>query len=284
MTEYIASFANFVKGVFNDRVSDLNTYFQSAKRELDGTEIITKLKDSTFEQVYLKTRSFYYVPYMPAFAYPGWLTKYIKGLYNSETRLATIENIVFGDFVAGITVAMTLIPQGLSYATLANLPPIYGLYTVVLPSAVYALFGSSMSLAVGPVALMSLMTGALVTSYGINYEEDPTSAIDLAAEIAFCMGIILMTLSLLNLGQYIRLISHPVMSGFTTAAACLIGLSQLKNAFGFTYPAVPQVGANGIVSQWQVMHWYKDHWNERYHNDPKNQDHYYKNFYATRVS
>ena len=135
---------------------------------------------------------------------------------------------------------------------------------------------------IGPVALISLLMGALVTKYGLTATSP--DIIDFAAQTSFCVGILLLAAGLLNLGSVIRFVSFPVMSGFTTAAAFLIGLSQLKNAFGFTYPAVPQVGAGGITSQWQVMHWYKDHWDERYHNDPKNGDHFYRNFYATRVS
>ena len=282
--QFVQGSQTFAKDVANDRVSEFKTYYESAKRELDVSPIISEAKSTSVDKIYSQTRNYYYVPYLPAFVYPGWLTQYAVRLCNRETVVGALEDIILRDFVAGITVAMTLIPQGLSYSTLANLPPIYGLYTAILPSAVYTFFGSSMALAVGPVSLMSLMMGSLVTSYGINWEEDPASAVDLAAEVSFCMGIILLTICVLNLGQYIRLLSHPVMSGFTTAAAFLIGLSQLKNAFGFTYPAVPQVGAGGITSQWQVMHWYKDHWNERYHNDPKNEDHLYKNFYATRVS
>lgn len=136
------------------------------------------------------------------------------------------------DVIAGITVALTLIPQGLSYATLANLPAINGLYAAILPSATYTFFGSSLQLAVGPVAIVSLLMGKLMNDYNIEYTTDIEGALDTAAQAALCCGIILVSMSLLNLGNFIDFISHPVMSGFTTAAACLIGLSQLKSGFG----------------------------------------------------
>lgn len=88
-----------------------------------------------------------------------------------------------------------------------------------------------MILAVGPVALVSLLVGQLILQYGVV----PASldSVDLAGEAALAVGTIFGVMCVLNLGNFIRFISHPVMSGFTTAAASLIGLSQLKNAFGF---------------------------------------------------
>eukprot|EP01034_Spumella_vulgaris_P036761 gene36761-45352_t len=152
------------------------------------------------------------------------MLRYFVGPFNVEWAES-----FFSDFWAGITVALTLIPQGLSYAKLANLPAINGLYTAVLPSVFYTFLGSSMQLGVGPVALVSLLMGQLV----IQYDVVPGSvdSVNLAGECALCVGLFLTVMSVLRLGTFIRYISHPVMSGFTTAAAMLIGLNQLKNAF-----------------------------------------------------
>lgn len=165
----------------------------------------------------------------------------------------------------------------MSYAALANLPPINGLYTAVLPSAVYTFFGSSLQLAVGPVALVSLLQAELINKYNIT----PGSAdsVDFAGECAVAIGLILIIMSLLNLGNLIRFISHPVMSAFTTAAACLIGQNQLKSAFGFVI-SPPQAGQKGYEWNYQVLQWYIDNWNL---NDASTKHHLIRNFYATRI-
>ena len=200
-----------------------------------------------------------FIPYVPMFTKPGWVVQYFKGVVDPNTRISTIETI-FNDVIAGLTVGLVIIPQGLSYATLALLPPVNGLYAAILPSAVYSFFGCSMQLAVGPVAISSLLTGSLVSKYGINYVTQPDQAVDLAAQAAMAMGIILVAMSVLNLGSLIRFISFPVLSGFTTAAACLIGLSQLSSAFGFIVKA-PQQGDANTEWNYQVMKWFHQNWN-----------------------
>ena len=176
------------------------------------------------------------------------------------------------DFCAGLTVAFTLIPQALSYAALANLPAINGLYTAILPSTCYVFFGSSMQLAVGPVAVVSLMTGILVSHHQPDYATNTVAAVDTAAQAAFNVGILMTVMGILNLGSFIHFISHPVMSGFTTGAAMSIGLSQLNNAFGFsssTAPyAAPKQGQEGYEYNYQVMQWLMKNFNEKY-NFPK---------------
>ena len=215
-------------------------------------------------------RSWIHIPYFPAFHQPGWLVYYIFGPYD-----ANYFDCLISDIWAGITVGLTLIPQGLSYASLANLPPIVGLYSAVLPSATYTFLGTALQLAVGPVALVSLLMGQLVAKYQPDYATNTTGAIDTAAQAALCVGIILTFMGLLNMGSFINFISHPVMSGFTTAAAMLIGLSQLKSAFGFgticmtplststvTWCPVdiPQVGKD-VHHNYEVMAWYVENWN-----------------------
>jgi MFS superfamily sulfate permease-like transporter len=140
------------------------------------------------------------------------------------------------------------------------MPAINGLYAAVLPSAAYTFFGSSMQLAVGPVALVSLLTGTLVSQYGAEpYSQD---AVNVGTQASLSVGIILTVLSLLNLGSLVHYIAQPVMSGFTTGAAMIIGLQQLKNAFGFNNKP-PQVGQSGYNYNYQIMKWYHNHWNTK---------------------
>ncbi|CAL5081769.1 unnamed protein product [Urochloa decumbens] len=135
------------------------------------------------------------------------------------------------DLAAGITVGVMLVPQAMSYAKLAGLHPIYGLYTGFIPLFVYAIFGSSRQLAVGPVALVSLLVsnvlGGIVNSSSELYTE-------LAILLAFMVGILECLMGLLRLGWLIRFISHSVISGFTTASAIVIGLSQIKYFLGYS--------------------------------------------------
>ena len=202
---------------------------------------------------------FIYVPHFPLFHRPGWLVKILVGPYDGAWGDALLC-----DFMAGLTVAMTLIPQALSYATLANQPPISGLYASVLPCAAYVLLGSSMTLALGPVAIVGLLTGSLVSKYEIEIAS--AEAVDFAGECCLVAGTILLVLSLLNLGNFIRFISHPVMSGFTTAAAMLIGLNQIKGAFGFKAidGYYPQTGDGKIHYNYEVMKWLVYHYNDKY--------------------
>ena len=129
--------------------------------------------------------------------------------------------------------------------------------------AAYIIFGTSLQLAVGPVAIVSLLMGKLITEYGSLPESE--DAVSTAAQASLCVGIILTGMALCNVGVFIRFISHPVMSGFTTAAAMLIGVSQLKSAFGFT-TAVPQIGMykdDGHVYHYnyEIFEWYIKNFN-----------------------
>ncbi len=134
-----------------------------------------------------------------------------------------------GDFSAGLIVAVMLIPQGMAYAMLAGLPPVVGLYASTIPLILYALFGSSRHLAVGPVALVSLLTLT-----GVSALAKPGSGefIALAALLALMVGVIQFGLGLLRAGFVVNFLSHAVISGFTSAAAIVIGLSQLKHLLG----------------------------------------------------
>jgi len=133
------------------------------------------------------------------------------------------------DFVSGLTVALVLIPQSMAYAQLAGLPPHYGLYASFLPPMVAALFGSSRQLATGPVAVVSLMTSAslepLATAGGEAY-------VAYAILLALVVGALQLSLGLLRLGLVVNFLSHPVVNGFTNAAAIIIASSQLSKLFG----------------------------------------------------
>ncbi|TVR89478.1 MAG: sulfate permease [Trueperaceae bacterium] len=138
------------------------------------------------------------------------------------------------DLIAGITVAVMLVPQGMAYALLAGMPPVAGLYASTVPLVAYALVGSSRSLAVGPVAIMSLLTLA-----GVGALAEPGSAefIGLAGLLALMVGVLQLALGLLRGGVIVAFLSHAVVSGFTSAAAIVIGLSQLTHLLGVSLEA-----------------------------------------------
>ena len=133
------------------------------------------------------------------------------------------------DLVAAIVVTIMLVPQGMAYAMLAGLPPQVGLYGAMLPLVIYALLGSSRQLAVGPVAVVALMTAAAAGEVAAQGTQDYHLA---ALVIAFLSGAILLALGLLRLGFLANFLSHPVISGFITAAGILIAGSQLRHLTG----------------------------------------------------
>lgn len=134
-----------------------------------------------------------------------------------------------GDLQAGLTVGVMLVPQGMAYGLLAGLPPIYGLYSGIVPLLLYAFFGSSRQLSVGPVALVSLLVLAGVGRFA---ETGSEAFVGMAIATALIAGLIQVALSIFRLGFLINFLSHPVISGFTSAAAFIIGLSQLKFLLG----------------------------------------------------
>lgn len=137
------------------------------------------------------------------------------------------------DLVAGLTVGVMLIPQGMAYALIAGMPPIYGLYASLVPITIYALFGTSRQLSVAPVAMMSLLTAAGV---GPLAGDDIERYIALALILALMVGVIQLTMGLIRFGFLTNFLSHPILAGFTSAAALIIGLSQLKHLLGVEIP------------------------------------------------
>ncbi|MBL0125751.1 MAG: STAS domain-containing protein [Betaproteobacteria bacterium] len=135
------------------------------------------------------------------------------------------------DLIAGLTVALVLVPQSMAYAQLAGLPPFYGLYAAFLPGMIAALWGSSAQLATGPVAVVSLLTASALAPLAASGSEQ---FIALAVLLALLVGLIQLTLGAFKLGIVVNFLSHPVIVGFTNAAAIIIGMSQLNKLFGIS--------------------------------------------------
>ena len=138
-----------------------------------------------------------------------------------------------GDLSAGLTVGVMLIPQGMAYALIAGLSPIYGLYASLVPLVIYALFGTSRQLAVGPVAMVSLLVAAAVAPMAGGNTE---LYVGLALLLSLMVGVLQFGLGVARFGFLVNFLSHPVLSGFTSAAALIIGLSQLKHLLGIDLP------------------------------------------------
>ena len=146
----------------------------------------------------------------------SWVTGYSKSLF-------------IGDLVAAIIVTFMLIPQSLAYALLAGLPPEVGLYASIVPLMLYGLFGSSKSLSVGPVAVVSLMTAASISRIA---EPGTIGYLEAAIALAAMSGLMLLAMGLLRMGFVANFLSHPVISGFITASAIIIALSQAQHILG----------------------------------------------------
>ena len=150
------------------------------------------------------------------------------------------------DFLAGLTVALVLVPQSMAYAQLAGLPAYYGLYAAFLPVAVAALWGSSNQLCTGPVAVVSLLTASSLAPLAAPGSEQ---FVALAIMLSLLVGLVQLSLVVFKLGVVVNFLSHPVIVGFTNAAAMIIGLSQLNKIFG-----VPMGRSESFASDiWGVL-------------------------------
>lgn len=152
---------------------------------------------------------------------PQWLRQYQKAW-------------LAGDLTAGLIVTVMLIPQSLAYALLAGLPPEVGLYASILPIVAYALLGSSMTLAVGPVAVASLMTASALQPFAVAGTVEYTA---LAVHLSLMCGVMLLAFGALRLGFLAYFLSHPVISGFITGSAVVIAVGQLKHVLGVRAPS-----------------------------------------------
>lgn len=133
------------------------------------------------------------------------------------------------DMMAGLTVGIILIPQGMAYAMIAGLPPVYGLYAALVPILVYAFLGTSRQVAIGPVAMDSLVVAAGLGTLAISGIED---YILMALFLSFMVGLFQLSLGLLRMGFLVNFMSKPVINGFTSAAAFIIIFSQMKHLLG----------------------------------------------------
>lgn len=161
-------------------------------------------------------------------AEPTLLARYLPILQWGRTYNGSV---LTNDLVAAVIVTIMLIPQSLAYALLAGLPPVVGLYASILPLVAYALFGTSRTLAVGPVAVLSLMTASAA---GAVAAQDTAEYLEAAITLAALSGIMLAVLGFLRLGFLANLLSHPVISGFITASGVLIATSQIKHILGIS--------------------------------------------------
>ncbi|MGM0824097.1 MAG: SulP family inorganic anion transporter [Pseudomonadota bacterium] len=139
------------------------------------------------------------------------------------------KRLLGADLLAGLIVTVMVIPQSLAYALLAGLPAVVGLYASILPQLVYTLFGTSRTLAVGPVAIIALMTGAALSSVAAPGSE---SYLQAALVLSLLSGLMLVAMGLLKMGFFSNFLSHPVISGFLTASGILIAVSQLGSLLG----------------------------------------------------
>jgi sulfate permease, SulP family len=162
------------------------------------------------------------------------LTKFSRYLPALDWLLNYRSQFLVGDITAGIIVTSLLIPQSMAYALLAGLPPQVGLYASILPAILYPLIGTSRVLAVGPVAVDSLMVAAAIA----NFSPQNTSAyLALAVTLAFLVGAIEVVMGVLRLGFLVNFLSRSVTSGFISGAAVIIGFSQVKHLLGLKIPA-----------------------------------------------
>lgn len=143
------------------------------------------------------------------------------------------ETYLKGDLIAGLTVGIVLIPQGMAYAMLAGLEPIHGLYAATIPLLLYAVFGTSRHLAVGPDAIVSLLTAAGIAALNTSGAEEYFLYV---ITLTFLVGIIRLGMGIFRLGFVVKFLSNPVINGFTSAAAIIIGLSQLKHLLRINLP------------------------------------------------
>ncbi|NVK00464.1 MAG: sulfate permease [Oceanospirillaceae bacterium] len=169
-----------------------------------------------------------------------WLRTYNRG---------TLTN----DLVAALIVTIMLIPQSLAYALLAGLPAEVGLYASILPLVAYAIFGTSRTLAVGPVAVVSLMTAAAVGNLALSGTAEYLTA---AIALAFISGLMLILMGVLRLGMLANFLSHPVISGFITASGIIIAASQVKHILGVNASGHNMLELlTSIVEHSSELHW-----------------------------
>lgn len=167
------------------------------------------------------------------------LIKFSRYLPALDWLLNYRSQFLVGDITAGIIVTSLLIPQSMAYALLAGLPPQVGLYASILPAILYPLIGTSRVLAVGPVAVDSLMVAAAIANFS---PQSTPEYLALAVTLAFLVGAIEIIMGILRLGFLVNFLSRSVTSGFISGAAVIIGFSQVKHLLGLKIPATESFG------------------------------------------
>ena len=165
------------------------------------------------------------------------------------------RKVLRADTLAGVTVALVLVPQSMAYAQIAGLPAYYGLYAAFLPPMVAALFGSSRQLATGPVAVVSLLTAAALEPIAAS---GSSGYVAYAITLSLIVGLFQLMLGLLRLGVAVNFLSHPVIVGFTNAAAIIIATSQLDKIFGVRAEKAAhhyETVWNTVIAATQYIHW-----------------------------
>ncbi|KAK4252813.1 hypothetical protein QN277_010961 [Acacia crassicarpa] len=167
-----------------------------------------------------------------------WFRKLLLGIqfFFPVFQWAPQYNLCFlrSDIVSGLTIASLAIPQGISYAKLANLPPIIGLYSSFVPPLIYSLLGSSRHIGVGPVSIASLVMGSML-SESVSYSQDPILYLKLALTATFFAGVFQASLGILRLGFIIDFLSKATLLGFMAGAAIIVSLQQLKGMLGIAH-------------------------------------------------
>ena len=155
------------------------------------------------------------------------------------------------DAMAGLTVAVVLIPQSMAYAMLAGMPPVHGLYAAAVTPFIAALWGSLSQLATGPIAIMSLL---VLTTLSPLAEPGSAQFVQLAFLLAFLVGILYLGVGFFRLGELMSFISHSAVKGFTSAAALIISATQLPHLLGisvsrheFIFPMIVDIGKNLLI-------------------------------------
>jgi len=158
------------------------------------------------------------------------------------------------DFIAGLTIALILVPQSMAYAQLAGLPVVYGLYASFIPVIIAALWGSSNQLHTGPVAMLSLMSAAALITFATPGSPE---FIELSIMLAMMVGVLRLALGVFRLGAIVNLLSSPVIVGFTNAAALIIGFSQVSKVIGVPFPRSDFYLADlfNVAIQIPELHW-----------------------------
>lgn len=163
-------------------------------------------------------------------AYPVWLRPFIPFLL----WFPRVNNVtVRADLMAGLTGALVALPQGVAFATIAGMPPEYGLYAGMIPAVIAALFGSSWHLVSGPTTAASIVLFSILSTHA---EPGTAQYVTLALTLTFMVGMIQVFMGLARLGTLVNFISHSVVTGFTAGAAILIATNQLKHFFGLPIP------------------------------------------------